>query len=105
MKGYQLTFFTQLDHKHRHRPLAEWLVEEALKMGIGGATLVSATEGFGHHRRLHSAHFFELADQPMEVTMAVNEADAERMFARLKQEGIDIFYTQAPIEFGMTIGR
>jgi PII-like signaling protein len=102
MKGYQLSFFTQQDHQHGHRPLAEWLLETALQMGIGGATLVSATEGFGQHRRIHSAHFFELADQPVEVTLAVSEADAARLFERLKQEGIDIFYTQAPIEFGMT---
>jgi len=34
--------------------------------------------------------------------MAVNSADADRLFARLKTEGVNIFYTKAPIEFGMT---
>ena len=102
MKGYQLTFFTQQDRKHDHLPLGEWLVQEARKLRIGGATLIVATEGFGHDHRLHSAHFFELTDQPIEVTMAVNEADAERMFARLKQESVNVFYIKTPIEFGMT---
>ena len=58
MIGYQLTFFTQQDRKHDHMPLGEWLVQEARKLGIGGATLIVATEGFGHDRKLHSAHFF-----------------------------------------------
>jgi hypothetical protein len=38
----------------------------------------------------------------MEVVMAVSEADAERIFERLREEKINIFYVKAPIEFGMT---
>ncbi|WP_295629272.1 DUF190 domain-containing protein [uncultured Nitrosomonas sp.] len=102
MIGYQLTFFTQQDRKHDHMPLGEWLVQEARKLGIGGVTLIVATEGFGHDRKLHSAHFFELTDQPIEVTMAVDELEAERMFAHLKHESINVFYVKTPIEFGMT---
>lgn len=102
MKGYQLTFFTQQDRQHNHLPLGEWLVQAAMKLGIGGATLTVATEGFGHDRRLHSAHFFELADQPVEVTMAVSAQQAERMFEHLKQEDVKVFYVKTPIEFGMT---
>jgi PII-like signaling protein len=102
MQGYQLTFFTQQDRKHGRLPLAEWLLQEARKLGVAGATLIGASEGFGHTHKLHSAHFFELADQPMEVVMAVSEADAERIFERLREEKINIFYVKAPIEFGMT---
>lgn len=102
MKGYQLTFFTQQDRQHNHLPLGEWLLQAAMKLGIGGATLIVATEGFGHDRKLHSAHFFELADQPVEVTMAVNEQQAERIFEHLRQEGVKVFYVKIPIEFGMT---
>jgi PII-like signaling protein len=102
MKGYQLTFFTQQDRKHHTLPLAHWLLEEARNIGISGATLITAAEGFGHDRKIHSTHFFELADQPIEVTMAVSEADADILFARLKEEGINVFYVKTPIEFGMT---
>lgn len=102
MHGYQLTFFTQQDRRHRHLALAQWLLEEARALGISGATLIPATEGFGHGGKIRSAHFFELADQPLEVTMAVSAADAERLFARLKEEGVNIFYVKTPIEFGMT---
>lgn len=102
MNGYQLTFFTQQDRTHHHMPLGEWLVQTAQKLGIGGATLIVATKGFGHDRKLHSAHFFELADQPVEVTMAVSEQQADWLFDYLKQEGVKVFYVKSPIEFGMT---
>ncbi|WP_319589052.1 DUF190 domain-containing protein [uncultured Desulfobulbus sp.] len=102
MLGYQLTFFTQQDRNHKGRSLAKWLLEEARNLGIGGATLIPAAEGFGHDRKLRSIGFFELADQPLEVTMAVSEADADRLFARLKEEKINIFFVKTPIEFGMT---
>lgn len=102
MQGFQLTFFTQQDRTHDGQPLGDWLVAEARRLGIGGATLVLAAEGFGHHRRIHAARFFELADQPLEVTMAVTAEEAARMFERLRREGIKIFYVKAPIEFGTT---
>lgn len=102
MQGYQLTFFTNQDRKHGHSPLGEWLVQEARKLGVGGATLIAGSEGFGHGHKLHSAHFFELADQPLEVTMALSEADAEQLFQRLHEEKLNVFYVKTPIEFGMT---
>lgn len=104
MNGYLLTFFTQQDHKHHGKSLGHWLVERARAMGVGGATLVAAAEGFGHHRRIHSAHFVELTDQPLEVVMAVTPEEADRLFAMLEQEKVKIFYCKTPVEFGMTGG-
>lgn len=105
MNGYQLTFFTQQDQRHQGKPLADWLVRLAKEMGLRGATLIPASEGFGHHRRLHSAHFFELTDQPLEVLMAVSEAEAQRLFDRLRAEGVRVFYVKTPVEFGTTGGE
>jgi PII-like signaling protein len=102
MQGYQITFFTQQDRKHGSLLLGDWLIQEARKLGVGGATLIPASEGFGHDHKLHSAHFFELADQPIEVTMAISETDTERLLLRLREEKINMFYVKAPIEFGMT---
>lgn len=102
MNGFQLTFFTQQDRLHKHAPLGQWLLSEAQRMGLRGATLTAAGEGFGHDGKLHSAHFFELADQPIEVTMALSAADVQRLMDRLHQENIKVFYVKTPIEFGMT---
>ena len=103
MNGYQITFFTQQDHRHKGKPVGDWLVQLARQLGLRGATLMAAGEGFGHHGRIHSAHFFELADQPQEVQMVLSEAEAERLFARLGSEGVHLFYAKSPVEFG-TLG-
>lgn len=102
MLGYQLTFFTLQDRIHQGRPLAQWLIEEARTIGISGATLVQAAEGYGRERKIHSVHFFDLTDQPLQVTIALSEEDAERLFARIKEEGVNVFFVKTPIEFGMT---
>lgn len=101
MNGYQITFFTQQDRRHHGQSLAEWLVRLAGEMGLRGATLIPASEGIGQHGRVHSAHFFELADQPLAVVMAVTAEEADRLFARLRTEGVALFYVKTPVEFGV----
>lgn len=104
MIGYQLSFFTHHDHRHHGKPVAEWLVEQARKLGIRGATVLNASEGYGQHRRIHSTHFFELSDQPQEVIMAVTAEEMDTLFEKINQEAIKIFYTKTKIEFG-TLGE
>jgi PII-like signaling protein len=101
MNGFQITFFTQQNRRHHGKPLAEWLVQLAKEMKLRGATLVPALEGFGQHGRIHSAHFFELADQPLEVLVAVTQEEADRLFERLRTEGVSLFYVKTPVEFGV----
>jgi PII-like signaling protein len=102
MHGYQITFFTQQDRRQEGRPLADWLVETARALGVRGATALAGSEGFGHSRRIHSARFFELADQPVEVTMVASVEETERLFAHLSQHGVHVFYARTPVEFGTT---
>lgn len=104
MNGFQITFFTQQDRKHGGQPLGEWLIQLARELNLPGATLISGSEGLGHHGRIHSARFFELADQPQEVQMVVSDSDSERLFERLRAEGVHVFYVKTPVEFGMLGG-
>ncbi|MBS1198168.1 MAG: hypothetical protein H6R18_1953 [Proteobacteria bacterium] len=99
--GYQITFFTHQDRRHKGKSVGDWLVQLAKEMGLRGATLILGGEGFGHRGRIHSAHFFELADQPIEVTMAVKQEEADRLFDRLKSEGIHLFYVKSAVQFGV----
>ncbi|MBN1377932.1 MAG: DUF190 domain-containing protein [Gammaproteobacteria bacterium] len=101
MIGYQLSFFTNQDHRHHGKPVSEWLIEEARKLGIRGATLLNASEGYGQHRRIHSTHFFDLSDQPQEVVLAVTAEEADKLFEKINAEEIRVFYTKTKIEFGM----
>ncbi len=100
MNGYQITFFTQQDKRHLGKPLGEWLVLLAREMDLPGATLISGSEGFGQARHIHSARFFELADQPQEVQVVVSDEQSSRLFARLQAEGVHVFYVKTPVEFG-----
>lgn len=104
MNGYQITFFTQQDRRHHGKPVAEWLINLALEMGLRGATLISGSESFGGDRRIHSARFFELADQPQEILMTVTEEETQKLFSRLTSEGVHLFYVKTPVEFG-TLGE
>ena len=103
MNGYQITFFTVQGHRHKGKPVADWLVHIAKEMGLTGATLIGGSEGFGHHRRMHSVHFIELTDQPLEVVMILGAEEADRLFDRLNREDVHLFYAKTPTEFG-TIG-
>ncbi|MDN7413401.1 DUF190 domain-containing protein (plasmid) [Burkholderia vietnamiensis] len=101
MNGFQITFFTQQDSRHQGKPLGDWLVHLADELGLRGATLMPAGEGIGHHHRIHSAHFFELADQPLAVVMAVTTEESDRLFERLQAEGVHLFYVKTAAEFGV----
>ncbi|WP_342245172.1 DUF190 domain-containing protein [Pseudomonas sp. OTU5201] len=101
MKGYQLTLYTQQNRRHQGKMLADWVVGLAMDMGLRGATLVSGIEGFGHTRHLHSQHFFEMADQPMLIVMALSDAECDALLQRLEEEGVTLFYVKVPAEFGL----
>lgn len=103
MTGYQLTFFTQQDRRHSTQQLSIWLLKTARDLGIRGGTVLAASEGLGHDHKLHSAHLFELADQPIEITLAVSESEAAKLMAVLEKEDLRLFYVKTPIEFG-TVG-
>jgi len=104
MNGYQITFFMVQGQQHHGRPLCDWLIQLALEMGLRGATLIPGGEGFGHHHRIHSRHFFELVDQPQEVVMALTTEEADRLFDRLNAESVHLFFVRTAVEFG-TLGH
>lgn len=101
MQGFQVTFFTQQHRRLHGLPLGDWLVHLAQEMGLHGATLFAGGEGVGRHHRIHSARFFELADQPIEVVMVVTPDEADRLFERLSAEDVHLFYVKVPVEFGV----
>ena len=102
MNGYRLTFYTQQGRSHNHMSIAEWLLKEAKALGVEGATFAAAQGGYGRDGKYHSARFFDVGEQPMEVTMAVSPEHSEKLFARIAQEQLQIFYMKIPVEFGIT---
>jgi PII-like signaling protein len=100
MKGYQLTFFITQDCHHHPTPMSEWLLKFAQDNGAYGGTMVAGTEGFDRAGRIHSTHFFDLADQPLAVTVSVDEECCERLMSALSQEDVDLAYVKVPVEYG-----
>lgn len=101
MKGYQLTFYTQQNREYKGVPIARWIMDEAQKFGIPGATMMMAAEGMGRDGKLHSVSFFELTEQPVEVKMAINEQQADSFLEHIAQSKLRIFYVKTPIEYGI----
>jgi len=101
MNGYQVTFYTSQSRTIHHQPVGEWLLSIIKSMNIGGATLSTAIKGVGRDNKLHSAHFFDLADQPVEVTVVTSEKGCTRLFERIRLEkDLNLFYVKIPVEFG-----
>jgi len=102
MHGFQLTFFTQLGRTHGLWSIAEWILREAKKLNIKGATVSLAQGGYGRDGEYHTSRFFKLAGRPIEITMAVSPENAEQLFAVINEAGLKIFYMKIPVEYGVT---
>lgn len=105
MQGYLVTFFTQQNRMYKDVQLARWIVEEARKLGVRGATLLSGKEGFGHDGRFHSESYFDLEDLPLQVVVALTPEEYETLMRRIEEHQLRVFYTKSEIEFGYTTER
>lgn len=99
-QGYQLTFFTLQSRRHNGMPVADWLEEKARQAEISGVTITHASKGLGHDGKWHSASFFELSDQPLEVMLITDEKTCNAFFALLEADKPHLFYTKTAIEYG-----
>jgi len=101
VNGILLRLYVHENRRHRHALLYDWLLAEAKHLGIRGGSAFRAVAGFGRHGVVHEERFFELAGElTVEVELAVTEDEAERLLARIRDEGIDLFYVRTPVEFG-----
>ena len=46
MNGYQITFFTHQDRRHKGKPMGEWLLGLVGELDLRGASLHSGGESF-----------------------------------------------------------
>jgi PII-like signaling protein len=98
-----LKFFVVESQRHSGLLLYQWLLREASALGMPGGSAVRAIAGFGRHRVLHEAHFYELAGElPVEVVFVADRADAERLIAHVAAAGLSLFHTMMAAESGIT---
>jgi PII-like signaling protein len=100
MQGYKISFITEQDQYLEGKPVSEWLMHLAKEAGCSGATTFAGVESFGSDGRRHSAKFFELVDQPIEIMIVVTPEQADAIFARIRVAETRLFYTKVPVEYG-----
>jgi PII-like signaling protein len=102
MQGSFCRFYVHENDRHHGRPLWEWLLEQANRLGIRGGSAFKAMAGFGRHHVLHEAQFFELAGSlTVEVEFIVSEDEAKQLLELLRQEKVRVFYAFIPARFGV----
>ncbi len=69
-EGTLLRIFIGETDKHEGMPLYEWIVQEARKKGLAGATVFRGLEGFGAHSRIKRSKVMSLStDLPIVIEM------------------------------------
>jgi len=102
MDGSLLKFYVREGQYVHHRPVWEWLLEQANELGIRGGSAFRAAAGFGRHHKLHEAHFFELAGTlAIEVEFIVTDPECEELLELIRREHIRLFYARVPARFGV----
>lgn len=61
-EGQLLRIFIGERNRHRGRPLYEWIVLEAKKAGLAGATVLRGIMGFGANSRIHTTKIMRLSE-------------------------------------------
>jgi PII-like signaling protein len=77
-QGKLLRIFIGESDRFDGMPLSEWIVREARKKGLAGATVLRGVEGFGAHSLLHTAKILRLStDLPVIIEIVDTEAKIE----------------------------
>src|SRR3972149_509167 len=72
-EGCRLRVFVGESDRHSGRPLYEWIVLEARRQGLAGATALRGMMGFGAHSRLHT---FKIERLSLDLPIVIEVVDA-----------------------------
>lgn len=87
--GHLLRIFIGENDRHEGMPLFEWIVREARRNGLAGATVLRGLEGFGAHSRLHTAKVLRLSvDLPIVIEI-VDTREKIEAFVPVIDDAID----------------
>jgi PII-like signaling protein len=104
--GTCLKFYVAESRRHHGVLVYEWLLREAVKLGLPGGSAFRAIAGFGRHHRMHEQHFFELAgDVPVEIVFFVDADEEARLLNVIEAEGLTLFFARQAASYGVINGR
>lgn len=99
MKGFELVFMAPRSRRHNGKPVIDVMTGIARAQGIKRYTRRINTEGIDPSGHTYSSHFFELADEPEELTFVLDGDQAERLLRTVKAEDIHVFCMRRPIDY------
>lgn len=88
-EGYLLRIFMGEDDRHQGMPLHEWVVRQARRHGLAGATVLRGLEGYGAHSRLHTAKILRLSTDLPIVVEIVDTREKIESFMPLVDAAVD----------------
>lgn len=98
-KAERVRIYIGEDDKHNGRPLVDYIVEEARKIGLAGATSFRGMSGFGANSRLHTSKILRLSeDMPLVIEIVEHPerlAPFLKMLDEVMQEGM---ITREPVD-------
>ena len=85
--GCLLRIFVGENDRAHGRPLYEWLVEEARRQELAGATVVRGLMGFGKNSRIHTSRILRLSsDMPVVIELVDTRDRLERYLDSVENE-------------------
>ena len=85
--GYLLRIFVGESDKQAGKPLYEWLVIEARRRGMSGATVLRGMMGFGAHSVIHTFKIERLSeDLPVVIEIVDSQEKIEEFLAFAESE-------------------
>jgi len=106
--GSLLRIFVGENDRHDGKPLYEWIVLQARKEGLAGATVLRGMMGFGAHSRLHSLKLESLAiDLPVIIEIVDTEEKLEAFLSRIESaitEGLATM-EKSNVKFYRAVGK
>ena len=83
-EGRILRIFVEEERKHKGVPLYEWIVNEARKQNLSGATVLRGLEGFSLHHKLLTFRILRLsANLPIIIEIIDRTEKIEAFFDRI----------------------
>jgi len=86
--GLLMRIFIGEQDRHGDEPLHQWLVSEAHRQGLSGASVLRGLEGYGAHGRLHTARVLRLSTDLPLVVEVVDTADKIEAFLPVVDEAL-----------------
>lgn len=99
MKGFEIIFMAPRSRRHHGEPVLDAVAGLARDQGIKRMTRRVDAEGVGSNGHTHSAHFFELADEPEELMFVLDGGEADSLIRAVEDAGMHVFCLRRPIDY------